>query len=235
MDHYELLDIARTATADEVRDSYMRLVKRVHPDSGGSAALFRQVEEAYRVLSDPATRQRYDRERGQRANIGQPRSHVVPTAQDLAEAVLKGGTKWVAEVADKRAERRNEELRRLQATWPKTLGLDFLRVDLKGWLPILTSAVAGETRCSASWARKDVVEPALQLVALRVDPGSPPRRLIWRIEGTEKEWISWQAASADGSEVQLKMHLEASPGGRPRWGRRRLPPGTHLVVDNWTG
>ncbi len=232
MDYYELFDIARTATADEVRDAYVRLVKRVHPDSGGSAALFRQVEEAYRVLSDPAARQRYDRERAVRGQTRAPHNPM-PTAQDIAEAVLKGGTKWVEDVAGKRAGRRNEELRRLQAIWPKTLGLDFLRVDLKSWLPTLMSAVPGETRCTASWARKEVVEAPMSLVALRVDPGSPPRRLIWRIERTEQEWVSWRAASADGSEVQLRMHLEASPGCRPRWGRRRLPPGTHLIVDNW--
>lgn len=58
--HYETLGIGRDAPAEDVRAAYTRLVKAVHPDHGGSAALFRSVREAYEELSDPARRTAYD-------------------------------------------------------------------------------------------------------------------------------------------------------------------------------
>jgi hypothetical protein len=184
-------------------------------------------------LSDPTERQRYDRTRGSQ---DQPRSRTGPTIQtphDVVEEVLREGKQWVKGVGDKRAAKRDEKLRQLQAIWPKTVGLDFLRIDLQSWLPFLKSVVPGETRCSASWARHDIIEPPMMLIALGTDAASPPHRVIWRIEGTEHDWVSWQTASPDGSEVELRMRLTASPGCRPRWGRRKLPAGTHLIVHDW--
>lgn len=58
--HYEVLGIEPSATPDEVRATYKRLIFRVHPDQGGNDALFRRVEEAFRVLSDPKRRADYD-------------------------------------------------------------------------------------------------------------------------------------------------------------------------------
>lgn len=59
-DHYATLGVSKTATADEIKRAYRRLASQHHPDKGGDTALFQRVEEAHRVLSDPAQRQRYD-------------------------------------------------------------------------------------------------------------------------------------------------------------------------------
>ncbi len=58
---YEILSVAPDADAEELRAAFRRLSKKVHPDAGGSDALFGQVKEAYDVLSDPARRAEYDR------------------------------------------------------------------------------------------------------------------------------------------------------------------------------
>ncbi|MGR6915393.1 DnaJ domain-containing protein [[Actinomadura] parvosata] len=61
---YERLGVARTATRDEIRKAYRRLAYRLHPDlhPGDTAAAerFKEVTEAYDVLSDPRRRQAYD-------------------------------------------------------------------------------------------------------------------------------------------------------------------------------
>lgn len=63
-DPYEVLGVARTATAEEIRKAHRALARKHHPDldkSPGAAERFRQIQEAYEVLSDPAKRARFDR------------------------------------------------------------------------------------------------------------------------------------------------------------------------------
>lgn len=59
--HYEVLGVPTTADTAEIKKAYHRRLRTSHPDAGGSAGLFRLVQEAYEVLSDPARRAVYDR------------------------------------------------------------------------------------------------------------------------------------------------------------------------------
>lgn len=60
--HYETLGLTPSAGEREIRDAYRALARRHHPDQSGSSASMAAINEAYRVLRDPAARSRYDAE-----------------------------------------------------------------------------------------------------------------------------------------------------------------------------
>jgi molecular chaperone DnaJ len=64
-DYYEVLGVARTATDVEIKSAYRKLAMQHHPDRNGgseeSMAIFKEVSEAYTVLSDDQKRAAYDR------------------------------------------------------------------------------------------------------------------------------------------------------------------------------
>mmetsp|Transcript_7322 Transcript_7322/g.18717 ORF Transcript_7322/g.18717 Transcript_7322/m.18717 type:complete len:197 (-) Transcript_7322:140-730(-) len=66
--HYEVLGVARTADKKEIRRAFLRAVKIHHPDQGGQADNFLEVQKAWKVLSDVFKRQEYD-ESGERIDF----------------------------------------------------------------------------------------------------------------------------------------------------------------------
>lgn len=63
-DYYQILGVARTASSVEIKKAYRRLARKYHPDVNNgdpqAEARFKQISEAYAVLSDPHKRRQYD-------------------------------------------------------------------------------------------------------------------------------------------------------------------------------
>lgn len=60
MDYYSTLGLQRGASPDEIKKAYRSMAMKHHPDRGGDEKKFKEVEEAYRTLSDPQKKQMYD-------------------------------------------------------------------------------------------------------------------------------------------------------------------------------
>lgn len=60
-DYYKILGIEKGASSDEIKKAFKKLAMQYHPDrQGGDEAKFKEINEAYQVLSDSDKRQRYD-------------------------------------------------------------------------------------------------------------------------------------------------------------------------------
>jgi DnaJ-class molecular chaperone len=60
MSHYETLGLERDASLDDIKRAYKKLAMKHHPDRGGDAEKFKEIGQAYEVLSDPERKARYD-------------------------------------------------------------------------------------------------------------------------------------------------------------------------------
>src|SRR5216110_3685245 len=62
-DYYETLGVPRTASDDDIKKAFRKLARKYHPDVAkgkGAEDKFKEINEAYEVLGDPAKRKKYD-------------------------------------------------------------------------------------------------------------------------------------------------------------------------------
>ena len=93
-DYYEILGVSRDATAEDLKRAYRNLARKYHPDQNPDDAeaehRFKELAQAYEVLSNPETRARYDQFGPDGANFGD--SFGGGGLGDLFDAFFGGGS-----------------------------------------------------------------------------------------------------------------------------------------------
>jgi DnaJ-class molecular chaperone len=57
---YDILGLSKDATFEEIKAKYKSLAQQHHPDKGGNPETFKEIKNAYEILSDPISRKKYD-------------------------------------------------------------------------------------------------------------------------------------------------------------------------------
>ncbi len=146
---YEVLGVAPTASADEIKKAYRRLAMKTHPDMNPGHASgeesFKDIANAWRLLRDPAKRRRFDAGEIDEAGIERPQERYYRDfaqspdadayANDAAFADFADGEDPFSELlrraAHARANRRGQDLRfRLPVTLAESIGGVTKRVPL---------------------------------------------------------------------------------------------------------
>jgi molecular chaperone DnaJ len=60
-DYYQVLGISQNASQEDIKKAYRKLAHKYHPDKGGDEKKFKEINEAYQILSDKEKRAQYDR------------------------------------------------------------------------------------------------------------------------------------------------------------------------------
>ena len=71
-DYFNILGVGKAASEDDIKKAYRGLAMKHHPDRGGDLTKFQEIEEAYRVLSDPNQRQQWEQQSRNPFSGGQP-------------------------------------------------------------------------------------------------------------------------------------------------------------------
>lgn len=71
-DYYDLLGVPRSSSKEDIKKAYKEIARKMHPDKGGDAEMFKKVNEAYNVLGNDELRGRYDMfgDVGEGASVG---------------------------------------------------------------------------------------------------------------------------------------------------------------------
>ncbi len=191
--YYDVLDLDRDATPEEIKAAYYKLAREYHPDVGSQdpdmAQKFALISQAYRVLSDPQRRHQYDRTLPQKSY---PLRHPTPEKiwRESADVVLI------------RSDRFGPLNQAMQAAIPITLDDDLLVLAMPG----SELHLAGHMETAAN--RNSIVN------ALELTSG---QRLDFRIiDGTTVEdWEALKAGEAKARESASRAR-RATRSAEPR-------------------
>lgn len=231
-DYYALLEVPRSATADEINKAHRRLARKYHPDLNPgdkqSAEKFKDIQEAYEVLSNPKKRERYDQlgpNWQAAADFRPPPRGGNGTAgfQDAGEYFGRGGFSDFFEGLFGRGGRASY----------RGAGFQMQGQDVDADLPITLEEAHRGTRRSVSL---EIDEPCSECggSGIKNNKRCPACHGTGTRPAEKTLEVTIPAGVRDGSVLRLSGQGEAGSGGQPAGDLRihiRLLPHSRFTVD----
>ena len=183
MNPYNVLGVAKNASADNIKKAYRKKAMQTHPDKGGNEDTFKQVSAAYDVLSDPAKKAAYNASPMASANASQraaanaaqraAANAVQRAAANAAQRAAANAAQRAAANAEKRAAAETMEARQAAANARSKEVLNNGRAEMNA---AATAAVAA---------------------AAAYVPNAARANLFANLEAAETEFKNAEAAKAD--------------------------------------
>lgn len=116
--YYDILGVSKTASTNEIKKAFKKLAVKHHPDAGGSEEKFKEISEAYEVLSDEKKRREYDQFQ-QYGGFGGPGGSGFSSAggmdwASILESIRRGegafGSSWDFDLRQKPRRQRGSDL-----------------------------------------------------------------------------------------------------------------------------
>jgi DnaJ-class molecular chaperone len=205
-DYYEVLGIPRDADGAAIKKAFHTLIRQWHPGVAGATdaeGRFRELAEAYSVLSTPETRRRYD-EHGQRG-AGDDTVVQIPWDEQLADATRGANVDLDLELREVEAQRgsRPTVSVHVQALCPLCLGTG--RASGSGGASAASSTDGSCERCGGG----RVVEAERRL-RVHTPPGLEDGAQL-RVAGEGNQG----GADAIPGDLLIRVHVLPSPHDRP--------------------
>lgn len=198
MNPYDVLGVAKEATADEIRVAFRRAASAAHPDrQGGDGERMAQVNEAYAVLADPERRKRFD-ESGETAAQPPLDAEAIGALADIFKQAIEQDEQGILEFA--RAMTRNTRQQIMGSQARAAAKRDSLtkkrqRVRVQGEVAnivhaIIDAQIGAIAKQLAALDRALLVADAVEklLDAYEEDPLAPQWRPMFSGFGTAATW-----------------------------------------------
>lgn len=229
---YEILEVPRSASSEEIRSAYLRMAREYHPDRvpehltklrADAEDKFKQVQAAWAVLGDPAKRRRYD---------FADRVHDIPSSPSPTQPIRPTAARQsIREVLRRRQDLGKWALLVLVVTLVFVIAGEFL--------------ISNESGLSGLTTHVEEPRPRMQDAGVVSIPGDklPPRSIqTWRTKGGNGLEVQLLGISTKSDELELTFRLRAGDRGdlllyEPPGGSRRTKKvlGKEVMVDRDLG
>lgn len=204
-DYYQVLGVARSAGQQDIQRAYRKLARRFHPDINkepGAEERFKQINEAYEVLSDEKKRARYDRFGAAWRQVPDDRAGPVPGSGPFGDPFPGGGSRRVY----------------VDTGGFSDAGAGFAGVDLDD---LLDGLFGGRTGMGGGFGRTRPapgpdLEAEIELSVEEAFAGGRRRIIVPTAAGPRSCEVNIPAGVTEGQRIRLAGQGASGPGGGPR-------------------
>nr|KYP39713.1 DnaJ protein isogeny ANJ1 [Cajanus cajan] len=203
--YYEILGVAKNASQDDLKKAYKKAAIKNHPDKGGDPEKFKELAQAYEVLSDPEKREIYDQYGEDALKEGMGGGGGGHDPFDIFSSFFGGGSPFGSGGSSRgRRQRRGEDV-----VHPLKVSLEDLYLGTSKKLSLSRNVIC--SKCSG-WVYSDFkLSSSMILINYKIILLRPIFIVVWYADKGSKSGASMKCAGCQGTGMKVSIrHLGPS-------------------------